>query len=120
MKENKKVKFSIIKNLNKPILILTILFAVIGAFLILDASSISSVLTYRLDTPYYFFIRQLKFIGGALILSSFILLFPTKYYRFVSFILSVGFIILLASVYIKNSLFSSSVNDVTLSLFNGK
>ena len=109
-----------LKYINKPILILTLLYAVIGAFLILDASSISSVLTYRLDTPYYFFIRQLKFIGGALILSSFILLFPTKYYRFVSFILSVGFIILLASVYIKNSLFSSSVNDVTLSLFNGK
>lgn len=49
-----------LKYINKPILILTLLYAVIGAFLILDASSISSVLTYRLDTPYYFFIRQLK------------------------------------------------------------
>ena len=89
MKENKKVKFSIIKNLNKPILILTILFAVIGAFLILDASSISSVLTYRLDTPYYFFIRQLSFIGAALIASCFVILVPTKLYRKISLVLSI-------------------------------
>ena len=109
-----------LKYINKPILILTLLYAVIGAFLILDASSISSVLTYRLDTPYYFFIRQLKFIGWSLLISSAILLFPTKYYRFASFVLSIGFIVLLASAFIKNSLFSTNVNDVTLSLFNGK
>ena len=56
-KENKKN--GIFAYMNKPILLLTLAFAALGAFLILDASSISSVLTYGNDTPYYYFIRQL-------------------------------------------------------------
>ncbi len=120
------MKKKIIKNIrmlryiNKPILALTLLYAVLGAFLILDASSISSVLTYGLDSPYYFFIRQLKFIGLALVGSIIVLFFPTKYYRKLSFFLSTIFIAVLLIVYFKNSLFTSSVSDVTLSLGDGK
>ena len=118
MKKNGKVK--IFKHMNKPILILTIIYAVLGAFLILDASSISSVLTYGTGTPYFFFKRQLIFIGISLIFSIFILHFPTKLYKGVSFFLSIGFMAALLLVYLKNELFSTNVNDVTLSLFGGR
>ena len=53
MKKDREVKYSTIKYLNKPILIMTLIFSVLGAFLILDASSISAVRTYGFDTPYY-------------------------------------------------------------------
>ena len=59
MKNNNK-KYSL-KYINKPILILTLLLAGVGAFLILDASSISAQLTYGYDTPYYFY-RQCIYI----------------------------------------------------------
>ena len=55
MNSDRKKKTGVFKYLNKSILFLTLLFAALGAFLILDASSISSVLTYGNDTPYYYF-----------------------------------------------------------------
>ena len=118
MKNKGKVK--IFRNLNKPILVLTIIYAILGAFLILDASSISSVLTYGTSTPYYFFERQLLFIGIGFLLAIIIINFPTKLYKSISFFLSIFFIGALLIVYIKNELFRTNVNDVTLSLFAGR
>ena len=76
-----KKKVSVFKNLNKWILFITLALSIMGALLILDASSISSVLRYHNSSPYYFFIRQLIMLGigyaGALI----IIKFPTRLYR---------------------------------------
>lgn len=119
MNSEGKRKIRYFKYMNKPILILTLVYAALGAFLILDASSISSVLTYGNDTPYYYFIRQIVFIGAALFASFFIIRYPTKLYRGTSLILSLLFMGALFFVYLKNSLFSSDVNVVTLSLFGG-
>ena len=115
-----KGKKSIFKDMNKPILILTLLFAALGAFLILDASSISAVLTYGYDTPYYYFIRQLIFIGVALFFSFIVIKYPTSLYKGTSLALTLIFAGMLFIVYLKNSLFSSSVSVVTLSLFGGR
>ena len=120
MKESKQVKFSSIRYLNKSILFLTLLFAVGGAFLILDASSISSVLTYGFDTPYYYFIRQIIFIALGLVGSIVIINYPTKYYMGTGLILSGFFMAALFYAFVKNSLFSSGVSEVTLSMFGGK
>ena len=114
MKKTNKIK--IMKLINKPILILMLIYAIIGAFLILDASSISSVLTYGVDT-YYFFKRQLIFIGIGLFGMLVILRFPTKTYGKISGFLSLLFIGLTMAVYMKNKLFSTSVNDVAINLF---
>lgn len=114
MKKTRKIK--LIKNLNKPILILMLIYSIIGAFLILDASSISSVLTYGVDT-YYFFKRQLAFILIGLIGTSIILKFPTKTYKKISGFLSILFIGLTFAVYMKNKLFSTGVNEVAINLF---
>lgn len=102
--------------MNKPILILSILFALFGALFILDASSISAVLRYKLDT-YYFFTRQLVMIGGSLIIGLFIIkLFPTKTYKAISLILSIIFIGLLLIVFIKNKVITTDVSEVTLKI----
>ena len=118
MKNNNK-KYSL-KYINKPILILTLLLAGVGAFLILDASSISAQLTYGYDTPYYFFNKQLIFIAISLVGSFIVIKYPTSLYKGTSLILSVIFILALFIVYLKNSLFSSSLSVVTLSMFGGR
>lgn len=118
--KKKKLKIKLLKNVNKPILILTIIYMLLGAFLILDASSISSVLVYGNSTPYYYFKKQLLFIGIGLLGSAIILNVNTKWYKAISFLLSGFFILILAFVYFKNKLFSSGVNEVTLSLFGGR
>ena len=69
---------------NKPLLIMTIIYAVLGAFLILDASFISATLSYDADSPYYFFGRQLFWIMVSFIGAIVVLLFPTKIYRKIS------------------------------------
>lgn len=111
-------KVSIFKNLNKPILILTLIYAFGGALLILNASSISSTLVYGTDTPYYFFIRQLIFIGVSLIFSLIILKTSTKHYKLLSLLGIVIFFVLLIAAY-GTSLIKSGVQEVTLSLFGG-
>lgn len=112
MKDKKNV--NIYKYLNKPILILTILFAILGAFLILDASSISSVLVYGKDSPYDFFKYQLLFIGGAFIISMIILKFKTKVYKRLMGGLSIILMAVVFIIYAKNKLFSSGVNEVSI------
>ena len=120
MKKSKQEKFTSIRYLNKLILFLTLFFCVVGALLILDASSISSVLVYGFDTPYYYFGRQILFICIGFILSGFIINIDTRFYKALSFLGTVGLLAMLLVAFIKYSLFSSSVNEVTLSLFGGR
>lgn len=116
MKKDREVKYSTIKYLNKPILIMTLVFSVLGAFLILDASSISAVRTYGFDTPYYYFIRQIIFIVIGYVLSIFIINYPTKFYKGTGLFLSAVSLIALFVIFIKNSLFSSSVSEVAINI----
>ena len=84
MKKKKKVK--VLRHLNKPILALTLLFAIAGAFFILDASSISATQTYGKDSPYFFFGRQLLFIFDSFFLALGIIRIDTKRYEKLSLI----------------------------------
>jgi len=74
--------------MNKWILFITIGLAIIGAFLILDASSISSVLRYHNSSPYYYFERQLIMIAIGLVGSFIVLKFPTSTYKTISLLIS--------------------------------
>ncbi len=111
-------KNDILKNLNKPLLIMSLIYAIGGAFLILNASSISSVLIYGTGTPYYFFERQLIIIGVSLLGAYVVLKIPTSYYKLLSLFATLGFIFLLLTAY-GSSLIKSGVQEVTLSLFGG-
>lgn len=67
--------------MNKGILFISIAFIILGAFLILDASSISSILRYQHDTPYFFLKKQLQMIGLGLVGALILLKVPTNTYK---------------------------------------
>ena len=119
-KNNKKTRILFLRDTNKLLLILSLIFMFGGAFLILDASSISSVLYYGNDTPYFFFQRQLFFIFLSLIMSVCIMLYPTKLYDKTSKGLVFITLILLIIAFFKKSFFSKGISTATLDLFGGR
>lgn len=115
----KRVGIRTLAYTNKPLLILSIFFVVVGLFAILSASSITSELRYGTGTPYYFFIKQLIFVGAATLISSIIVMFiDTKHYPILSTIAALFFTIVLFITIIVNSTIDTSVSTVTLPIGN--
>lgn len=81
----------LIKNMDKPLLILTTLLFVFGLLNILNASSREAVVRYEVSMYYYFF-RQLEMLIGGVLLSYVILNLRTKAY---SWLIWPGFAIVL-------------------------
>ena len=114
MKNKKKVK--VLKHLNKTILALTLLFAIVGAFFILDASSISATLTYGENTPYFFFIRQLLFVSVSFfIIAPPLLKIETKHYEALSCIAALIFLGLTLSKILSNAI-TGDISTLTIDL----
>ena len=75
---------NLISKMDKPLLILTIIYAVLGLVMILSASSVSAVLRYNVPSS-YFFIRQSVFVGVSFLIGFlFVLRFPTSKYKYVT------------------------------------
>lgn len=70
----------IIKKLDKPLFILSIILSLFGLIMIFSSSSIAAVLQYRL-TEYHFFYHQSLFLICGLILSFIIFHIPIDSYR---------------------------------------
>lgn len=67
--------------MDKPLLIMCIVYSIIGVMMVLSASSVSAVLKYDTN-PYYFFLRQLAFIVVSYAISIFIILrTPVRKYK---------------------------------------
>ncbi len=66
--------------LDKPLLIVTIIFFIFGLIMILSASSMESFMRYNYSL-YHYFIRQAIFLAVGLIAFLFILILPTKNYK---------------------------------------
>jgi len=79
-------KVSIFSKMDKPLFIMCILYSIVGVIMVLSASNVSAVLSYK-ESPYYFFIRQCIFVFGAYLMGLFIILrMPLyKYKKLVSF-----------------------------------
>ncbi len=75
-----------LKKLDKWLVICTFILLVIGLVMIFSASNVTSYMTYS-KSPYNFFLRQLIFLIGSLILVFFILKINTKSYHYFSFLL---------------------------------
>ena len=73
----------LLSKLDRPLLIVTIIFFLFGLIMILSASSMESFMRYNYS-PYHYFFRQLIFLIMGLTLSIFILIFPTKNYKNIS------------------------------------
>ncbi len=78
--------------MDKPLLIMTILYSILGLVMIFSASSISAVVRYKQNSS-YFFVRQALFIGAGLLFGFlFILRMPTSKYKMFVPLLLIGII----------------------------
>ena len=112
----KKRKVKVLRNLNKWILVLTIIFAFGGAFFILDASSISATLTYGKSSPYVFFSRQLIFVIASFIIAIIILkTVDTKAYEPLSGIASLV-ILGITSIKVFSNVITGGISTLTINI----
>lgn len=72
-----------LKKMDKPLLVLTLIYLILGLVMILSASSVSAVLRYGVTT-YYFFFKQLQMIGLAFLCGFILLFIKTSHYRYIA------------------------------------
>ncbi len=106
----------ILHDLDKPLLIVSIIFFVFGLLNIVTASSRAAVVNYDVSIYYYFF-RQLIFIIVGLIIAVFILKTDTKYYKLLVWVLF-AIAIILNLWALSFEAISGSKNWINLPLFN--
>lgn len=95
------------KDLDKPLLIVTIVLFIFGLLNIVTASSREAVARYN-DPLYYYFIRQLWMLGVGVVASYFILKIDTKRYKPLAtiafmIIFAISFYLLIEGVALKGS-----------------
>ena len=73
----------VLKNLNYPLLLLTIVYSVFGCIMIFSASNVAAVLRYKVPTN-YFFLRQILWVIIGSAGGIFLMFFPTKSYKYFS------------------------------------
>lgn len=115
MKKNSKIKqVGVIRGINKPLLILSLIFVFGGAFMILSASSISATLQIENGTPYYYCKLQLEYIAFALFISLIVINVPTSFYNKVGKYLIYFALGVTLFTFIKESLFNKNVSEVAV------
>lgn len=87
-----------LKKCDKFVLIFLIVYSLFGLVMIFSASSVSTVLRYRVS-PYHFFIRQAIFLLIGLIGGLIVLAFPTKNYKYISLFYAVGVVAMLIGLF---------------------
>lgn len=98
----------LLAKMDKPLLILTIIYSVFGLIMIFSASNVAAVLRYNVS-PYYFFVKQLVFLIAAFLFSFFIIVkFPTKNYKKLVPLLVVGVLIALFGLFIYGNVVNSA------------
>ena len=103
MRSSSDTKVSLIKRMDKILLITAIILFVTGLVMIFSSSNVASYMKFN-RAPYAFFLRQLIFLGFSFIFACFVIKFPTKTYSYISWIAIIGVIILLIVVLIYGSL----------------
>ena len=104
------------RDMDKPLLFVTIIMFIFGLLSIVSASSREAVVRYKAPLYHYFF-RQLIMLSAGFILSLFIININTKKYKSLAFL---GFIIinvLLLYLWLKGTAHKGAQNWLTLPLF---
>ncbi len=111
----KRSKNTIWFYLNKYILFISMFLVIIGAFLILDASSISSILRYHNSSAYFFFKRQLFMIFIGFVGMLFIHRMPSGSYKFWSLVIS-AFCLVCMIASLAHSKITGAISTFTITL----
>ena len=70
----------IIKHLDKPLLIVSILLFALGLVMVFSASNVTAYMSHVVS-PYYYFFKQLIFLLGGFIVAAIMICFPLKFYE---------------------------------------
>ena len=98
----------IIKYLDKPLLIVSVLLFVLGLIMVFSASNVTAYMSHTVS-PYHYFLKQAAFLAAGFVLAFVIICFSEKSYGKISRILMIIGIIALAGL----PFFGDKVNNAT-------
>ena len=92
----------IIKYIDKPLLIVTMILFIFGLIMVFSASNVTAYMSHAVS-PYNYFFKQGVFLAAGLIFSIIMIKFNTKSYGLFSWVLMIGSIVALALLLIMGS-----------------
>lgn len=105
----------IIKNIDKPLFILTLILFVLGLIMIFSASNVTSYMNG--GSPYAYFFRQGLFLIVSFIFCIFTVKFNTKFYGMMSNILLIAFVAVLILLLIYGKATNYAVSWISIGPF---
>ena len=96
-----------VSKIDKVLLALIILFSIFGLIMVLSASSMESYMRYD-KSPYYYFIRQLIFVGVGFVIYFILHIIPLSFYKKLSSV----FIYMIILVMIALIIYGKSTREV--------
>lgn len=107
----------IFQNIDKPLLIITVLLFIFGLIMVFSASNVTAFMSYD-ASPYNFFIKQGIFLLGGLIVFLFMIRFNTKMYGIVSWLGVIIIGILLSVLLVVGQVKNQAVSWFDLGFFS--
>lgn len=103
---------------DKWLLLMMFIYMILGLIMIFSSSSVSTVLRYNVNS-YHFFIRQLIFLIGSLVIGFFIVLrLPTSKYRYFSSFFVLVIIVLLMGLFVYGKITNGAQGWYDLKFFS--
>lgn len=113
IKKIKKNIANVIKNTDKPLLMLTILLFSFGLVMIFSSSNVTAFMKYS-ASPYQYFIKQGLFLLISVLLSCGLIFFPSSTYNFCSKVLLLIFVPVLFLLLLYGSVKNQAVSWIDL------
>jgi cell division protein FtsW len=110
----KNKKKHIIRDMDKPLLIVTGLLILVGTLSIVSASANESISRYSNSSVYYYFYRHAFMLAVGIIGALVIHRLPTKYYKIIAPVLWVGVASLLVGLFIYGSVHRGALNWIPI------
>lgn len=107
----------VIKYLDKPLLILSILLFILGAIMVFSSSNVTAYMSHEVS-PYYYFIKQGIFLLIGFVLAIIMLFFNTKSYGVISKILMIVFTASLVALLLYSEAKNKAISWFDFGLFS--
>ncbi len=107
----------ILKNLDKPLLLISIILTVIGLIMIFSASNVTAYMKYS-ASPYRYFMKQSIFLTISIIVSLFFIKFKTKSYSIIMPVATYTVMGMLAFILVYAQAKNSSIRWIDLGFFS--
>ena len=105
----------IVKNLDKPLFLISLILFVLGLIMIFSASNVTSYMNG--GSPYEYFIRQGLFLLVSFILCIFIIKFNTKFYGIISNLLLIAIVLVMILLLAYGSATNNAVSWIYVGSF---